>query len=288
MDYVVCYLKWGKKREMVFIAMRNHPRYQHSLEELFLRVFILVDDWLKANQERFRLPVQANQVASYSELFTIALVGELLAQPYESVWYWLVRQNHRGLFPRLPEYSRYHRIVRNAEPLWAELAQSLAAKEDEDRGIELIDTKPLPSPRVSVGNGPRCPRPARASAPMGMVWGFKLHAVVSLGGLFRRWAFVPAHAHESRVAWGLVQGPTLGDRAYVGTGVYCPSRKNMKRQTFWPRALSRLRKRIETSFSSLVRSLHLHVGQVKTFWSLRARVNLKIAAHNLMHSGVLV
>lgn len=60
---------------MVFTAMRNHPRYQHSLEELFLKVFILVDDWLKANQERFRLPVQAKPVASYSELFTIALVG---------------------------------------------------------------------------------------------------------------------------------------------------------------------------------------------------------------------
>jgi hypothetical protein len=46
--------------------MRNHPRYPryprypHSLEELFLKelflkIFILVDDWLKANQERFRL-----------------------------------------------------------------------------------------------------------------------------------------------------------------------------------------------------------------------------------------
>ena len=36
-----------------------------------------MNDWLKANQERFRLPVQVNQVANYSELFTIALVGEL-------------------------------------------------------------------------------------------------------------------------------------------------------------------------------------------------------------------
>lgn len=34
----------------------------------------------------------------------------------------------------------------------------------------------------------------------------------------------------------------------------------------------------------LVRSFNLHVGQVKTFWSLGARVNLKIAAHSLIHS----
>ncbi|WP_420805374.1 hypothetical protein, partial [Calidithermus timidus] len=119
--------------------MRKHPR----LEELFLKVFILVDDWLKAHQERFRLPVQAKPVTSYSELFTIALVGELLAQPYESVWYWLVPQNHRDLFLRLPEYSLTIR---------------------EDRGIELIDTKPL-------------------CIAQGKPWKWaKLRAVVSLGG----------------------------------------------------------------------------------------------------------
>lgn len=114
-----------------------------------------------------------------------------------------------------------------------------------------------------------------------------MHAVVNLGGLFRRWALVRAHEHDRASAEALVQGPTLGDKAYVGSEVYCPSRRNMKQQTPWPRLLSRLRKRIETSFSTLVRSLILHVGQAKTFWSLRARVNLKIAAHNLIHSGVL-
>jgi hypothetical protein len=31
----------------------------------------------------------------------------------------------------------------------------------------------------------------------------------------------------------------------------------------------------------------LHAAQIKTFLSLRTRVNLKIAAFNLLHSGVL-
>lgn len=42
-------------------------------------------------------------------------MGELLAQLFESVWYWLVRQNHRDLFPTLPDYTRYHQVARNAE-----------------------------------------------------------------------------------------------------------------------------------------------------------------------------
>ena len=55
----------------------------------------------------------------------------------------------------------------------------------------------------------------------------------------------------------------------------------------WPQDLTLLRKHIEADFRGLVRGLHLHVGRVRTFWSLRARVNLKIAAHHLIHSRVL-
>ena len=102
---------------MVRLIMTTHSRYQHSLSDLFLHVFVYVDDWLKANKARPALPSQRSQVASYSELFTIALVGEMLAQPYESIWYWSVRESHRDLFPQLPDYTRYHRITRNAEGL---------------------------------------------------------------------------------------------------------------------------------------------------------------------------
>ncbi len=46
---------------------------------------------------------QPAQKASYSELLTIAVVGEILAQPkvgfagYESTWYWIVNQLFREL-----------------------------------------------------------------------------------------------------------------------------------------------------------------------------------------------
>jgi hypothetical protein len=127
---------------------------------------------------------------------------------------------------------------------------------------------------------------------MGMVYGFKLHALVSVRGLFERWSFAPANVAEVKVAPHLVQGLQgqliAGDKAYIGnSAIITPKRRNMKRKSHWCKTLSRLRKRIETSFSVLVRSLTLHAAQVKTFWSLRARVNLKIAAHNLIHSGLL-
>ena len=111
--------------------MKPHPRYQYKPEDLFLTVFVYIDDWLKPYQKLLpRTDSQADslgpgqqpaQKASYSELqgrtlrvrrtsssdwsfgWTIAVVGEILAQPkvgfagYESTWYWIVSQLFREL-----------------------------------------------------------------------------------------------------------------------------------------------------------------------------------------------
>lgn len=139
---------------MLRLSMTQHPRYQHSLEDLFLHVYVLVDDWLKENELRFGLPKQRTQIASYSELFTVAIVGELVAQPYESVWYWLVSQSHQSLFPQLPEYSRYHRVTRNAEKLWAALALELVRDSAEE--FKIVDAKPLPVAKGKRAQWAKC------------------------------------------------------------------------------------------------------------------------------------
>ncbi len=120
-----------------FIMNQIHPRYQHTLDDLFLHVFVLIDDFLQPYKPH--LPRQAHQKASISEILTIAIVDEILCQPYESTWYWLVKQNHQDLFPSLPHPSRYHRILRNSERLIAQLALSV---NHEQQGVELIDSEP--------------------------------------------------------------------------------------------------------------------------------------------------
>ena len=270
-------------------AMNPHPRYQFTLDELFLRMYIQIDDWLKGNERRFDLPKQPRQIASYSELFTIAVVGEMVAQPYESVWYWLVQQNHQDLFPRLPEYSRYHRILRNAERLLAELALSVVPSCPQLRSI---DSKPLRVAKGKRANWSCFLGAAKGFSTMGMVFGFKLHAVTTEAGLFERWGFAPANESDVRLAQELLEGlegeVILGDKAYLGSAATTPQRKNtVEVESLWRAWMDKARKRIESSFSSLVRSLTLHAAQVKTFRSLRTRVNLKIAAFNLLHSGLL-
>ena len=137
----------------------------------------------------------------------------------------------------------------------------------------------------------KMPEASFGFSTMGSVLGFKLHAVCNLDGLFERWAVIPAHEADVSVARELLEGlegdVVLGDKAYPGSAAVTPKRKNQQADCHWTDALSKARKRIESSFSSLVRSFNLLVSQVKTFRSLRTRVNLKIAAFNLLHSGLL-
>jgi hypothetical protein len=64
-----------------------------------------------------------------------------------------VGQSYRQLFPRLPEYSRYHRVLWNAERLFAALALKLA--ETSAARFRIVDAKPLAIAKGELGNVPR-------------------------------------------------------------------------------------------------------------------------------------
>jgi len=158
--------------------------------------------------------------------------------------------------PRLPHYSRYHRILRNAERLLAELALSVLG----DSRIHLIDSKPLPvadpksPPLGKRSSWSKFPEARKGFSTMGMVFGFKLHALTNLEGLFERWAFATANHPDVRLARELTEGLedpespypqtrrvrprgtpalelVLGDKAYIGSDVLTPKRANMTRSS---------------------------------------------------------
>ncbi len=165
--------------------------------------------------------------------------------------------------PKLPHYTRYHRILRNAERLVAKLALSVLL----DNQVHLIDSKPLPvadpkSPYPQRGTpvlGKRSswskfPEATKGFSTMGMVFGFKLPALTNLEGLFERWAFAAANHPDvtRRVrSWlareltaGLEGQLVLGDKAYIGSSVLTPKRSNMGGSNgAWSESLDRTRTR---------------------------------------------
>lgn len=258
---------------------------QHTVSELFTVVYVLVDDYLKTGvqQGRFALPESPQQKGSYSELMTIALVGDLLNQADVGSWFGLVKGEYRGLFPTLPDVTRYYRVLKNLERVWADLALALTAHRAPL--AYTVDSKPLPVCKFKRHRRPRAMTEATVGfSTQGPVYGFKLHALSTLDGQIVKFAIAPAHEADVTVARALLdeaeQGVTLGDKAYLGSGIYTPPKANALTPGIWTRLMDAARKTIESVFSSLTRTKYLVFGQRNSFHALRAHVCRKIAAHN--------
>ena len=258
---------------------------QHTVTELFTSVYVLVDDYLKAAQQqgRFSLPQSARQKGSYSELMTIALVGDLLNQADTGLWFNLVKGEYKELFPVLPDDTRYYRVLNKLERIWADFALMLSAQHQVL--AYSIDSKPLPVCKFKRHNRPRAMTEASVGfSTQGAVYGFKLHALTTPEGLIVKFAIAPAHEADVTVARALLDNSerrlTLGDKAYLGCGVYTPPKTNALNPGVWTSLMNTTRKMIESVFSTLTRTKHLVLGQRNSFASVRANVCRKIAAHN--------
>lgn len=261
---------------------------KHNVTDIFTAVYVLVDDYLKASEclGRFKLPKKPNQKSSYAELLTMVLVGEILQQKNQGLWYLLVQREYAALFPKLPHLTRFYRVSRNFERIYADLALLIA----QHNGVYLIDSKPL-----AICKGVRYTRDrAMSQATSGRggatkrFFGYKLHAIGNTLGDIGRFGIVSANVHDVIVARSLIDEEhddlksIIGDKAYVGLGIYTPPKANAKESGFWSEFFARTRKSIESIFSSLQRCRNLCLQQLNSFWSVRASVCRKVAAHNLL------
>jgi hypothetical protein len=259
---------------------------KHTVSELFTIVYVVLDDYLKVARRMgcVHLPESEQQKGSYAELMSIALVGDLLNQADVGLWYRLVKSEYKALFPVLPDESRYYRILKNLERVWADFALCLTANHEVI--AYAVDSKPLPVCKFKRHKRDRAMAESTVGfSTQGPVYGFKLHALTATQGPIVKFAIVPAHEADPTVAKVLLCQDaldlTLGDKAYVGCGIYTPPKDNALNPGFWSPWLDKARKTIESVFSTLVRTKHLVLGQRNSFWSIRAHVCRKIAAHNL-------
>lgn len=248
-------------------------------------VYVLLDDYLKASEQAaiFKLPSSAKQKGSYAELMSIALVGDLLNQADTGLWFCLVKKEYKDLYPELPSESRYYRIMNNLERIWADFALFMASN---SQGLTYsIDSKPLPVCKFKRHNRPRAmPEATVGFSTQGAVYGFKLHAVKADKGFITKFAITAAHEADVTVARVLLdeqeRSITLGDKAYIGCGIYTPPKTNALNPSIWTKLMDAARKTIESVFSSFTRTKHLVLGQRNSFRSIRAYTCRKIAAHN--------
>ena len=251
---------------------------KHTIQDLFTIVYIVVDDYLKQSIEaqRFSLPQSDSQKASYSEILTIAFVGEILNQSKSGIWFLIAKHQFGYLFKKLPDvtrfltikctcldpkdapnglgrcgHGRYYRILRNLERIMADFALCLANTVDDETTYS-TDSKPIPVCHMRRNKFPRAMTEAsKGYGTMGGVFGFKLHGVVNNVLMLCQFAIVPANEADITVARALLNpdcdelNRILADKAYLGMGVFTPPKVNAKHPIAWTKLMDSARKLIE-------------------------------------------
>jgi hypothetical protein len=282
------------------------------LADLFVHVYVLVDDTLAAG----RVPVPPRSgpapTCSDAEVLTIALVRHLLARPSERGFLAEVRRDWRAYFPVLPAQSEFNRRVRWLWGACELLRQRLLAAIPED-GWQQVDTTALPVKHPSRVRGPdQWAGPAGLRAGFGFdaahrewFYGFRLGLRTDLGArLVRAWGIVPAAVDERIVADDLLTGAApaglLLDRGFLrrswaaeherrGTRVVYAHGKADRRRlpAAVRRPVARLRNRIETTIGELTEHLGLAYHRARTFWGLLTRAAATILAYTLIRLGLV-
>ena len=280
-----------------------------STEDLFVYVYVLVDDAIRSGAITIAARPGPAPGCSDAELLAIAVVRHLLGRRSEAGFLAEVARDWGHLFPRLPCQSQANRRIRWLWGAFEQLRAMLAARLPED-DCQQIDTSALPVKHTSRVRGPDgwtgpgndlAARFGRDAAHAEWFYGFRLAIKTDLGSrAVRAWGIVPAAVNERDVADDLLHtGPPPRDllldkgfagtafaarQAARGTAILLPPAKGQRHTT--PPVLRKIiaewRNRIETTFGEITDQMALARHGAHTFWGLLTRTAATIAAHTLL------
>ncbi len=277
-----------------------------TFEDFILLAYTIIDD-LYQQTAPASVSQRKNMGAakmSDTEIITLGICGELAGVDSENAWYSFVKRNYRHLFPRLCSRSRFNRtrraLLQVTEMLRQELLQFFPVPVGR---YSVIDSFPRPvckfgrtrycrSFRTDGANYGRCPSKKET------YFGFKVHAMVTLGDYITAFEVTPASVDDREGLRDLAGDCTgmviLGDKGYTGEALFEDMRQkgiclmplkpsNYKKN--WPietrRLIFRFRRRVETVFSQLSGQLNAEKVLAKSFRGLCTRLENKILGHNL-------
>ena len=267
-------------------------------------MLVIIDDLWQGIAPLYRRPGPDPSSCSDSELITVAVVSECRTWDRETVAMqeWTA---YRHLFPRLPERSRFNRRRRNLIGAINQIRQLVLTMLDVAQdAYGAIDSLPLPV--VAFHLAPQRSRDWDAhGATFGYCaskkqtfFGYRLHLVVTLGGVILDFELTAANADERDAAADMLpahKGRTfLGDKGYVQaqlaaelatSGVRLVAARRAKERMQLPDMLKRLIKRfrqiIETVNGQLSDQFAIKQNYAHSFWGLCARLYTKLTAHTL-------
>lgn len=198
------------------------------------------------------------------------------------------------------ERSVYNRRKRKLFPFIEKIRMKMVDKFNELESYFVVDSMPLEVCKISRSARRKIckdvdyamPNKGFCASQNLHFYGYKLHAVCSIGGVFQSFDLSPASVHDIHylrdIKPQLSDCELIGDKGYLSQTIQLdlfnevniqletPKRKNQKdyKPQFYP--LKKYRKRIETLFSQLCDQFMIRRNYAKSFEGFKTRILAKI------------
>lgn len=213
------------------------------------------------------------------------------------------------LFRRLPvslsmliERSVYNKRKRRLFFFTESIRDKMSKEIISDEEYHIVDSMPLEICKMSRKNRLKICRESFETSPnegfcasqQMRYFGYKLHAVCTIQGVFRSFDLSKASVHDihylNNIKNEFHDVTILGDKGYLSKRIQLdlfnyqnirlevPMRKNQKDYTPQPYILRKSRKRIETLFSQLCDQFKIRNNYAKSFEGFKTRILAKITA----------
>jgi hypothetical protein len=215
-------------------------------------------------------------------------------------------REHRDLFPQQPSQSRFNRRRRQLMLAFNLIRRVVLRELDvaQERPC-VIDSLPVPVVQFHLVPGSTGDWAAygaafgKVSSKKETIYGYKLHLLITLGGVILDFELAPANVPDLEVGVELLAEHTdlevVGDKAYISAAraaelweqqrvrLRTVPRRNQTQQLppAVQQALNALRQIIETVNGQLTEQLHIEINHAHTFWGLCTRLYAKLTAHTL-------
>ena len=251
----------------------------------------------------YKSGVGRKQKMSDLEVVALSLTAEFMSIDSENS---LFKQLNQAEIPNLIERSQFNKRRRKLFLFSEEIRTKLAKEFLEFEDYFIVDSMPLEICKFSRHSRIKICKEEFESAPSkgfcasqnNWYFGYKLHGVCSVSGVFHSLDITKAEVHDVHFLKNIKQQMSdcvlLGDRGYLSESIQLdlfqtvkvrletPKRSNQKDYKQQPYIFRKSRKRIETLFSQLCDQFMIRRNYAKSFEGFKTRILAKITSLTLV------
>ena len=280
----------------------------HNIKNTFDKFHKIILEILKRDVDEQGNFIKPGVVPKFSdiEIIALSLASECLSIDSENYLFGKLRTEYRDDFPNLIDRSQYNvrrrKLLQRIEFVRDKMANKLINKEN----IFIVDSMPVEVCKLSRSSRSKvckesfetAPDKGFCSAQNSFYYGYKLHGICSVDGIFNSFDLTKASVHDIHYLQDVKEQISnvylLGDRAYLSEKIQIdlfsyaniklntPMRINQHNYKKQPFLLRKARKRIETLFSQLCDQFMIRRNYAKSFDGFRTRILSKLTALTIL------